>query len=120
MQKTTSGSIGEHWRRREFLEMLLGAAGAILVGPIAASGLDLPNGPQPEPVSLPHFPTPLHAFVWRNWSLVGSQRMADTVGATREQIVGLGQSMGLDAPPKITAQIQARSAITIIRRNWHL
>ncbi|MHA3774967.1 hypothetical protein ACXR0O_25895 [Verrucomicrobiota bacterium sgz303538] len=120
MQITTTSSIGEHWRRREFLEVLFGAAGAILVGPIVASGFDLPNGPQPEPVSLPHFPTPLHAFVWRNWSLVDAQRMADTVGATHEQIVGLGQSMGLDSPPRITAQIQARSAITIIRRNWHL
>jgi hypothetical protein len=81
---------------------------------------DLPKGAAPKPVSFPHFPSRLHAFVWRNWPLVTPERMARVVGAQRADIVRLGRAMGLGDPPRITRDQQARSYITVIKRNWHL
>lgn len=81
---------------------------------------DLPKGTAPKPVSVPHFPSRLHAFVWRNWPLVSPGRMAQAVGARKSDIVRLGRAMGLGNPPRITRDQQARSYITVIKRNWHL
>ena len=69
---------------------------------------------------LPHFPTRLHAFVWRNWPLVTPERMAQVVGAKQADIVRMGRAMGLGNPPRITRDQQARSYLTVIKRNWHL
>ena len=69
--------------------MLLAILGAMLV--MAA---DLPAGPAPPPVALPHFPDRLHAFVWRNWPLVPTARLAQTVGAKPADIVRMGEAMG--------------------------
>ena len=80
----------------------------------------LPVGNAPAPVATPHFPSRLHAFVWRNWQLVPPKRMAATVGATRADIVRLGAAMGLGQPPRITRDQQRRSYLTVIKRNWHL
>ncbi|HLJ56806.1 MAG TPA: hypothetical protein VKT77_17335 [Chthonomonadaceae bacterium] len=79
-----------------------------------------PTGSAPAPVPTPHFPDRLHAFVWRNWTLVPIERLAKTVGARPDQVVQIGRAMGLPAPRTIGADQQARSAITVIRRNWHL
>ena len=84
------------------------------------AAIDLPTGSAPPPVPLPHFPDRLHAFVWRNWQLVPPERMAGVVGATQAQVVRLGRRMGLAGPQRITAAKQRRSALTVIRRNWHL
>ena len=51
---------------------------------------DLPRGSALKPVSLPHFPDRLHAFVWRNWQLVPARRMGEVVGASARAIVRLG------------------------------
>jgi len=80
----------------------------------------LPMGSAPKPVSFPHFPSRLHAFVWRNWQLVTPERMAAVTGGRREDIVELGRAMGLGSPPRITPDQQRRSYITVIKRNWHL
>ena len=34
----------------------------------------LPVGAHPPAVGTPHFPDRLHAFVWRNWGLVQTDR----------------------------------------------
>lgn len=81
---------------------------------------DLPAGSAPQPVDFPHFPDRLHAFVWRNWPLVPLERMAQTIGATPEEIQAMGQAMGLSGPPPIPPDQPRRSYITLIRRNWHL
>ena len=91
-----------------------------LVALIALLGINLPTGSAPEPVAFPHFPDTLHTFVWRNWSLVPLERMAETVEATPEELLAIGSAMGLPAPPAISAEQEARSYITVIRRNWHL
>jgi len=91
-----------------------------LIGALAMSLADLPTGSAPPALPLRHFPDRLHAFVWRNWSLVPASRMASVVGATPDQIRRIGRSMGLQGPPRVTREMERRSSITVIRRNWHL
>lgn len=81
----------------------------------AAAGL--PAGTAPQPVPLPHFPDRLHAFVWRNWPLMPAERMARVTGAHAGDIVSLGRAMGLDGPPRITRDQQARSFLTVYLTN---
>jgi hypothetical protein len=80
----------------------------------------LPMGTAPEPVDLRHFPDRLHAYVWRNWTLVPAERLAAVVGAKPEDLLEIGKSMGLSDPPQISEDQQRRSYITVVRRNWHL
>lgn len=91
-----------------------------LLACLAIIAVNLPTGSAPKPLPVPHFPDTLHAYVWRNWSLVPVERLAKTVGATPAQIADLGHGMGLSGPPAISAEQEARSYITVIRRNWHL
>lgn len=87
---------------------------------VVLSATELPSGPTPQPVAMPHFPDPLHAFVWRNWQLVPIEQMAKVIGAAPEDVLRLGKAMGLSGPPAVTPEQQRRSYITVIRRNWHL
>jgi len=91
-----------------------------LLGALATLTGDLPTGTAPQPLPLAHFPDRLHAYIWRNWTLVPTARIAKTVDAKPEEIVQMGRSMGLPDPPPVSKDQQARSAITVIRRNWHL
>ncbi|MBI5092122.1 MAG: hypothetical protein HZB26_06705 [Candidatus Hydrogenedentes bacterium] len=87
---------------------------------LLVAGAELPAGAEPSPVSCPHFPDAVHAFVWRNWPLVPVDRMAKVLGAAPADMVRMGQAMGLGDPPTITPDVQKRSYITAIRRNWHV
>jgi len=80
----------------------------------------LPAASDRPPVTATHFPSPVHAFVWRNWQLVPSERMAEVIGAETNDIARMGAAMGLGAPPEIDPEIRKRAYISIIRRNWHL
>jgi len=71
-------------------------------------------------VDFPHFPSSLHAFVWRNWLLVPTERMSKVVGCNLKSMLNLGKRMGLPAPESIPHDRHRRSYLTIIRRNWHL
>lgn len=71
-------------------------------------------------ISEDHFPSRLHQFVWRNWELANADRMAQVVHATPDQIVALGQSMGLPAKRRLTDDQLRRIYITVIRQNWHV
>lgn len=117
--------------RRGFLARL--AVGAVALTTVPAWGLraetiragglkiaELPTGAAPTPVAMPHFPSRMQAYVWRNWGLVPPGRLAQVVGAKPSDIKRLGQEMGLSSPPRITPQQQRRSALTVIKRNWHL
>jgi hypothetical protein len=46
--------------------------------------------------------------------------MAQVVGAKPADIKRMGRGMGLGSPPRITRDQQARSYLTVIKRNWHL
>jgi hypothetical protein len=119
--------------RRDFLKTTALATGGLALASSATSAWgaaaspgatqqlsDLPSGATPKPLTLSHFPSRLHAFVWRNWSLITPERMAQVVGAKPADIVRLGKAMGLGNPPRITRDQQARSYITVIKCNWHL
>lgn len=73
-----------------------------------------------EPLSLPHFPSRLHAYVWRNWPLAPPDRLARVVGAKADDILALGHRMGLSGPQQISDEAFHRSYISIIRANWSL
>src|SRR5688572_3770650 len=98
------------WTRRGFIQTSALAAGAFTLAPslVAApepkrpeliSVADLPKGSAPQPVVTLHFPDRLHTFVWRNWSLVPTAKLATVVGATTADILRLGKLMGLPKPP---------------------
>jgi len=72
------------------------------------------------PELAPHFPTVMHAVVWRNWPLVPTEVMAKTLGTTPEKVLEVGRSMGLAEPPAVDDERRRRSYSTVIRRNWHL
>lgn len=124
---------GDGLSRRAFLKTSAVLGGSLAFGTLpdlargASSGkattltvADLPTGAAPSPVGFPHFPSRLHAFVWRNWSLVPVERMARAVGANKSDLLRMGRAMGLGPPPRISRDQQARSYLTVIKRNWHL
>ncbi len=105
----------------------LSRRGFIAAGTLLGAGLffrpqlaSARNGNLKLTVDFPHFPTRLHAFVWRNWFLVPIERLAKVAGCEPEKIQNLGRRMGLPAPEPIPADQHRRSYLTIIRRNWHL
>lgn len=112
--------------RRRFIQAATFGTAALAMSSVwsfGAEGMsfsDLPQGNAPAPVPFAHFPSLLHAFVWRNWELVPVERMAKTIGAKTAEILALGDSMGLPKPRAVSADQWRRSYITIIRRNWHL
>ena len=119
--------------RRVFLKTLTAATASLVLpgrpwqargGPVSEAGAitaaELPRGAAPMPLWPEHFPDRLHAFVWRNWGLVPTDRLARVVGARPDDILRVGLRLGLGRPPRISRQQQARSYLTVIRRNWHL
>ncbi len=79
----------------------------------------LPVGSHPTALETPHFPSRLHAFVWRNWQLVPVDLLAKVLGTTGEKVESIANSMGLPIPSE-QSQMRKRGYITLIRRNWHL
>ena len=78
----------------------------------------LPQGPEPDPVACPHFPSRMHALVWRNWDLVPTARIASVLGTDAPTVEALAADLGLE--PAAGPFFGQRMALTIIRRNWHL
>jgi hypothetical protein len=116
--------------RRRWLQLTsLAASGSCLEFPIDVgaaevsqilSTADLPVGDAPPPLDLPHFPSRLHAFLWRNWPLVPLERLAAVLDAPPNEIRDLGLALGLGPPPSLTENHLRRSYLTVLRRNWHL
>lgn len=73
-----------------------------------------------SPLSEDHFPSRLYQFVWRNWELANIDRMAQIVNAQPDQLLAIGDSMGLPARRTLTDDYLGRIYITVIRQNWHL
>lgn len=83
--------------------------------------ISLPGEPATKPaISCWPFPDRLTAFVWRNWGLVPSDRLAQTVGATADDVRAIAVEMGLPAAPDVLPDWRRRGYITVLRRNWHL
>mgnify|MGYP007001745948 FL=1 len=92
----------------------------LVLSTLFLNAVELPMGAAPEPVPLLHFPDRLHAYVWRNWTLVPVDRMATAIGAKPGELLAVGAVMGLSEPPSITEDQWRRSYITVLRRNWQL
>lgn len=108
--------------RRQFLASSGLAVGAFLgLGMIPYQFQQIePDTEGPLALVPTHFPSLLHAFVWRNWNLVPTERMAKTIGATASQIRGLAREMLLPKEQSVSDSQWERSYLTVIRRNWHL
>src|SRR3954467_1445284 len=100
---------GMKWRILLMVCVLVGVANA-----------ELPVGSSPKAVEFPHFPTHVHAFVFRNWNSVESARLAKIVGTRAEKIRAMAESMGLPGEEAIPAMYKSRLYLSLIRRNWHL
>jgi hypothetical protein len=96
----------------------LGVLGVLALIPSAFGAL--PVGDAPAALDFPHFPDRQHAFVWRNWNLVGPARLAKVLGTSERNVAALAESMGLPPAEPVSAYWNSRGYITIIRRNWHL
>ncbi|MDD2600854.1 MAG: hypothetical protein PHO37_16800 [Kiritimatiellae bacterium] len=66
------------------------------------------------------FPSRLHAFVWRNWSVVPVDRLAQVLETTPAKVSQIAVSMGLSAQQKTLPEWKNEGYITVLRRNWHL
>jgi hypothetical protein len=91
-----------------------------IIAAAAVRAADLPLGPNPPALGFPHFPSRLHAFVFRNWNLVGTDRLARTLDTSADNVRAVAASMGLEAERPIPANWHSRLYLTVIRRNWHL
>ncbi|MCY3020899.1 MAG: hypothetical protein NTW87_17925 [Planctomycetota bacterium] len=87
---------------------------------LALGAADLPAGSAPKPLDFPHFPDRMHAFTWRNWSLVDPARLAKVLETSADNVLAVAESMGLPAARPVPPEQDARGYITVIRRNWHL
>lgn len=92
----------------------------VLWASFVAAQTPLPVGPAPMALTFDHFPDRLHAFVWRNWNLVPTERLAEVVGAKTDEIRQVAAAMGLPKEDVLPAAGRDRLYLTIIRRNWHL
>lgn len=66
------------------------------------------------------FPSRLHAFVWRNWTVVPQARLAEVLETTPENVARVAASMGLPPQGAIQPEWKGKGYITVLRRNWHL
>ncbi len=111
--------------RRAFLSAALASLVSASVGVrprlwASDNTASLPMGGAPAALQADWFPSPLHAFVWRNWALVPARRLASVLGARPKDIRAMALSMGLEPARGLTPGDLRRAGLTIIRRNWHL
>jgi len=86
--------------------------------PVPLLGQNLKDGVAPIPE--PHFPSRLFLFVWRNWELANTERLAQVLKARDESVLKLGAMLGLPAKPRLTEDQLRRMYTTVIRQNWHV
>ena len=96
------------------------AIASVLCCPMLLHAAELPSGPSKPALEFHHFPSRLHAFVWRNWELVSIERMAAVLQTTPGNVREIGESIGLLPYTEPSPDMQERGYLSIIRRNWHL
>ena len=89
--------------------------------PTDPSFVQLPGEPAwKKPVGHGPFRDALSAFVFRNWTLVTAERLAETVGASAADILRMAAEMGLDPNASVPREWNRGGYVTVLRRNWHL
>lgn len=94
--------------RREFLT---------LAGTLSAFAAPLPPR---EPVPEPHFPNRIYLFIWRNWELANTERIAAVLKTTPAKVLEAGAQLGLPPKRRLTEDQLRRIYVTVIRQNWHV
>ena len=80
----------------------------------------LPVGSEPPPIVDRHFPSRVHAFIWRNWDLVDPAQLAKILRTSEANVNSVAASMGLPPASDLPAEMKTRGYMTLLRRNWHL
>ena len=81
----------------------------------------LPGQTGKAAVTLEHFPSRVHAFIWRNWGLVPQERLAEVLQTTVQNVRKTAADMGLERTPETDpVWLSPKGYITVLRRNWHL
>lgn len=93
---------------------------AFLMNSMAWTNEILPEGNAPQSIEYSHFPNRLCAFVWRNWTLVPIERLAEVLDTTPDNVQSIADLMGLPPNTIPPTTDTSRTSITLIRRNWHL
>jgi hypothetical protein len=98
--------------------MMLAFLGGLMCG---AAEVPLPdeNGTKPA-LGSESFPSRMHQFVWRNWTVVPQARLAEVLKTTPENVAQVAASMGLPPQGAIQPEWKDKGYITVLRRNWHL
>lgn len=100
--------------RRDFLTL----------GPLALGLGRCRSGEAPpaslQPIGEPHFPSRVFQFVWRNWELANTLRIAQVLRTREANVLALGAAMGLPPKRSLSRDQLRRLHITVIRQNWHL
>lgn len=78
------------------------------------------EGGQTPALGYEPFPSRLHQFVWRNWTVVPQKRLAEVLQTTPAKVSQVAASLGLPTQAKIQEEWRDRGYITVLRRNWHL
>ncbi len=107
---------------RYFLSVLLSFFILVLFSSAfaAETSAPLPEGSAPPALVCDHFPSRMHAFVFRNWTVVPTEKIAAVLKTDPEKVRAVAESMGLPSRPEISQEMKQRGYITILRRNWHL
>src|SRR5436305_2578055 len=95
----------------------------ILVAILVLCGVaraELPVGAARPALVFEHFPSRTCAFVFRNWNLVETARLAKILGTTPQKARALAGEMGLPAEERVPPIYHSRLYLSLIRRNWHL
>src|SRR6185503_7902131 len=87
---------------------------------VGVARAELPVGSSPAALKFEHFPTRGHAFVFRNWNLVETARLAKILGTSGDKVREMALSMGLPAEEAVPEIYRTRLYLSLIRRNWHL
>ena len=93
---------------------------AVVLIVVGVAKAELPVGSAPAALKFEHFPSRVHAFVFRNWNLVETARLAKIAGTTPDKVRQLAAEMSLPSEEKIPEIYRSRLYLSLIRRNWHL
>ncbi len=70
-------------------------------------------------VPMPYFPTPMQAFIFRNWEMVSANRLAKVLKTTAKNVSKAAKDLGLCEQKNVDTWFE-KGYITILRSNWHI
>lgn len=70
-------------------------------------------------IEFEHFPTKVHAVIFRLWSMVPCKKIAGVIGTSPENVMIVAENMGLGEQSELEYWNE-RGYITIIKALWHL